>query len=58
MGEGKTANVMRFRITHKENDDSTIPRQLSDMAEFEGLEESSAKRTREFRFTRVGDKGW
>jgi spore coat protein A len=57
MGEGKTANVMRFRITRKENDDRTIRRQLSDMAEFEGLEESSARRTREFRFTRVGDKG-
>jgi spore coat protein A, manganese oxidase len=56
MGEGKTANVMRFRITRKENDDRTIPRQLSDMAEFEGLEESSARRTREFRFTRVGDE--
>ena len=57
MGEGKTANVMRFRVTRKESGDSTVPRRLSDMAEFEELEESSARRTREFRFTRVGDNG-
>jgi spore coat protein A len=57
MGEGKTANVMRFRVTRKEKDDSKVPRRLSDMAEFEGLVESSARRTREFRFSRVGDEG-
>jgi spore coat protein A len=57
MGEGKTADVMRFRVARKVNDDSTVPRRLSDMAEFHGLIESSARRTREFRFTRVGDSG-
>jgi spore coat protein A, manganese oxidase len=57
MGVGKTANVMRFRVTRKERDDSTVPRLLSDMKEFEGLTESGARRTREFRFTRVGNNG-
>jgi spore coat protein A len=57
MGEGKTADVMRIRVARKENDDSTVPRRLSDMAEFDGLNESSAGRTREFRFTRVADSG-
>jgi spore coat protein A len=56
MGGGSTADVMRFRVTRKEKDDSTVPRRLSDMTEFDKLEESSAKRTREFRFTRVGDE--
>jgi spore coat protein A, manganese oxidase len=57
MGEGRTADVMRFRVTRKEKDESTIPRRLSDMTEFDKLEESSANHTREFRFTRVGDAG-
>ena len=48
---------MRFRVARKENDDSTVPRRLSDMTEFDGLTESSAGRTREFRFTRVADSG-
>jgi spore coat protein A len=57
MGEGKTADVMRFRITHRENDDSTVPRRLANMTEFDKLEEPDANRAREFRFTRVGDEG-
>ncbi len=57
MGLEKTADVMRFRITHKENDDSRVPLRLSDTTEFDALEESDARRTREFRFTRVADKG-
>ena len=57
MGEGKTASVMRFRVIRKEKDDSAVPRRLSDMKEFQELEESRARRTREFRFTRVGDNG-
>jgi spore coat protein A len=57
MGEGKTASVMRFRITRKERDDSAVPERLSDMTEFHGLTESGAGRTREFRFTRVADSG-
>src|SRR5215212_5457102 len=57
MGEGRTEDVMRFRVTRREKDDSMVPRRLSDMAEFDELEESSANRTRAFRFTRVGDEG-
>jgi spore coat protein A len=57
MGEGKTASVMHFRVAREENDDSAVPRRLSDMTEFEELNESSAGRTREFRFTRVADSG-
>src|SRR5215211_1540633 len=57
MGQGKTASVMRFRVARKENDDSTVPRRLSDMTEFDGLNKSSAGRTREFHFTRVADAG-
>ena len=57
MGEGRTADVMRFRVTNKENDGSTVPKRLSDMTEFDRLGESNADHTREFRFTRVGDEG-
>ena len=57
LGEGRTADVMRFRVTRRENDDSTVSQRLSDTTEFDGLTEASATRTREFRFTRVGDGG-
>src|SRR5215216_4823202 len=57
LGQGKTASVMRFRVARKEKDYSAVPGRLSDMAEFHGLTESGAGRTREFRFTRVADNG-
>src|SRR5215212_2431555 len=57
MGEGKTANIMLFRVTRQEKDESAIPEPLADMEEFDGLTASSAGRTREFRFTRVGEDG-
>ena len=57
MGRERTADVMRFRVTREERDESTVPRRLSDSTEFDGLTESDATRTREFRFTRVGDEG-
>ena len=57
MGDDGTVDVMRFRVTHEENDESAVPRRLSDMTEFDGLTESGASRTREFRFTRVSDEG-
>ena len=57
LGDGKTANVMRFRVVRKEKEESTVPSRLSDMREFDALGESDAMRTREFRFTRVGDGG-
>jgi spore coat protein A, manganese oxidase len=57
LGDGGAADVMRFRVARKENDETTVPRRLSDMAEFDELEESRARLTREFRFTRVGEGG-
>ena len=57
LGDGATGDVMRFRVTRKERDESAVPPRLSDMAEFDGLEGSGARLTREFRFTRVGDEG-
>ncbi len=57
MGQGTTAIVMRFRVTRKEKDESTVPPRLSDTTEFDALAESDARRTRDFRFTRVADKG-
>jgi spore coat protein A len=57
LGDGKTASIMRFHVTRKEHDDSAVPRRLSDMTEFDELDESRARITREFRFTRVGDDG-
>jgi spore coat protein A, manganese oxidase len=57
MGQERTSDVMRFRVTHEQKDESTVPRRLSDMTDFDGLTESGATRTREFRFTRVGDEG-
>ncbi len=57
LGDGKTANVMRFRVVRKEKEESTVPSRLSDMDEFDALGEADATRTREFRFTRVGDGG-
>jgi spore coat protein A len=57
IGEGTTADIMQFRIIRKENDESAIPGRLSDMAEFDALDESDARLTRRFQFTRVDDEG-
>ena len=58
LGADRTADVMRFRVARKERDDSTVPRRLSDMAEFDGLTESRATVERgEFRFTRISENG-
>jgi spore coat protein A len=58
LGAGETADVMRFRVARKKRDDSTVPRRLSDMSEFDRLTESSAGVERgEFRFTRISDNG-
>ena len=51
MGEGRTADVMRFRITHRKKEESAIPERLSDIGEFDALAEADARRTRTFRFT-------
>jgi spore coat protein A len=58
LGAGETADVMRFLVARKERDDSTVPRRLSDMSEFDRLTESGAGVERgEFRFTRISDNG-
>jgi spore coat protein A len=57
LGEGSTADVMRFRVNREEREESAIPGRLSEMGDFEALGESDATRTREFRFTRVGHDG-
>lgn len=52
-GEDATGEVMRFHVARKANDDSTVPPRL---AEFEPLPRSAATVTRDFRFTRGGDR--
>jgi spore coat protein A len=55
IGEGKTANIMQFHLTRsKEREMSVFPGRLSDMSEFESLDESSATRMRRFVFAREG----
>jgi spore coat protein A, manganese oxidase len=56
-GEDRTADVMQFRVTRKENEESAVPARLSDMSEFEALEEGGAMRERKFRFSRAGEDG-
>ena len=55
LGSGKTADIMQFRVVRKEKEESTIPKRLSDMSEFESLDESSADLTRRFVFAREGE---
>ncbi|MGH3146138.1 MAG: multicopper oxidase family protein, partial [Rubrobacter sp.] len=57
LGDGRTADIMRFRVNRNEREESSVPRRLSDMTEFDALQESDATREREFRFSRVGDAG-
>jgi spore coat protein A len=54
LGSGSTAQVIRFRVTRRASDDSTVPDVLS---EVEPLDPAKAVRTREWRFRRgeVGD---
>jgi spore coat protein A len=55
LGSGETADIMQFRVVRKEKEESTIPKRLSDMSEFESLDESSADFTRRFVFAREGE---
>jgi spore coat protein A len=50
LGDGRTADVMRFRVNRKEREEGAVPGRLSDMGEFEALDESAATLTRRFRF--------
>ncbi len=53
LGEGATADVMQFRVVRKEKEESAVPERLSDMSEFDALDESDAVLTRDFNFTRA-----
>jgi spore coat protein A len=58
LGTGPTAQVMRFLVARRANDDTTVPARLS---EIEPLERAQAALTREFAFRggRMGDRhGW
>jgi spore coat protein A, manganese oxidase len=57
IGEGTTADVMRFRVVREEKEESAVPERLSDMSDFDGLDESEAVLTRDFNFTRAGHEG-
>ncbi|MFC3999613.1 multicopper oxidase family protein [Nocardiopsis sediminis] len=50
LAEGAQRNVMRFRVTRRENDDAEVPRRLADV---EVLRPDDAVRTRTFDFRRV-----
>ena len=51
LGDGRTADVMRFRVVRNGKEESAVPGRLADMGEFEALEETAAMPTRRFRFT-------
>jgi spore coat protein A, manganese oxidase len=53
----RATDVMRFRVVRKEREESFVPARLSDMSEFEALQESDASREREFRFSQGEDGG-
>ncbi|GAA3719384.1 multicopper oxidase family protein [Nonomuraea antimicrobica] len=54
LGDGGTADVMRFRVARKAKDDSRVPSRL---VEFERLSRSSATRTRQVNFTQGANDG-
>jgi spore coat protein A, manganese oxidase len=51
LGDGKTADVMRFVVARNEKEDSAVPDRLPDTSEFEAFGEAEAVATRRFRFT-------
>jgi len=57
LGDGRTSDVMRFRVNRREREESAVPDRLSDMGEFETLDESAATLTRRFRFTQSAGGG-
>jgi spore coat protein A len=56
LGDGRTADVMRFRINREEKEESAVPGRLSEMGGFEVLGESAAMPTRRFRFTQSASR--
>jgi spore coat protein A len=57
LGDGTTSRVMRFHVVRKEEEESTVPKRLLDMGEFEALGESGPRLTRKFYFTRAAPNG-
>jgi spore coat protein A len=57
IGEGATADIMQFRVVRKEKEESAVPERLSDMGDFDALDESKTVLTRDFNFTRAGHEG-
>ena len=51
LGDGGTAQVLRFRVARRARDDSRVPERLS---EVEVLDPAAVRRVREFRFSRGG----
>ena len=56
IGEDKTAEIMQFHVMRKENEESAIPKRLSDMSEYESLDESRASLTRRFVFAQERER--
>jgi spore coat protein A, manganese oxidase len=56
LGDGRTAEVMQFRVVRKEKEESTVPERLSDTSEFDALDETIAEVQRRFRFTPGGQR--
>jgi spore coat protein A, manganese oxidase len=56
LGEDRTAEVMQFRVVRKDKEESTVPGRLSDMSEFDALDETIAEVQRRFRFTPGGQR--
>jgi spore coat protein A, manganese oxidase len=52
LGDGRTADITQFCVMRKEKEVSAVPKRLSDMSDFESLDESSARLTRRFVFAR------
>jgi spore coat protein A, manganese oxidase len=57
LGFATTSRVMRFHVVRKEKEESTVPKRLSDMDEFEALGESGPRFTRKFDFTQAAHNG-
>ncbi|MFC4587984.1 multicopper oxidase family protein [Sphaerisporangium corydalis] len=55
LGDDSTAQVMKFRVTRKATDDSTIPARLS---QYETLDPGKAVKTRDFAFERGDEHSW
>lgn len=51
IGGESTTQVMQFRVTRRQSDDSAVPDKLADLTDYHDLDPAQAQVTREFRFT-------